>query len=41
MPPDGSLRLSPDGLLLLDRLLREVFEMKLQSSPEEVRVQWP
>jgi oxygen-independent coproporphyrinogen-3 oxidase len=41
MPPDGSLRLTPDGLLLLDRLLGEVFETMQQSSPEEVRVQWP
>jgi len=41
LPPDGSLRLSADGLLLLDRLLREVFEMKLPSSPEQMHVRWP
>ena len=41
LPPDGSLRLTTDGLLILDRLLSEVFEMKLPSSPELMRVRWP
>jgi oxygen-independent coproporphyrinogen-3 oxidase len=41
LPPDGSLRLTTDGLLILDRLLGEVFDMKLPSSPGDIGVQWP
>jgi oxygen-independent coproporphyrinogen III oxidase len=41
LPPDGTLRLSPDGLPLLDMLLRELFEAMRRSSPENLRLQWP
>ena len=40
VPPDGSLRLTTDGLLLLDRPLGEVFQRELTSSPEQMRVRW-
>jgi oxygen-independent coproporphyrinogen-3 oxidase len=41
LPPDGSLKLSTDGLLILDRLLREVVE-KLHEAPiKDLRVKWP
>jgi coproporphyrinogen III oxidase-like Fe-S oxidoreductase len=40
-PPDGTLRLSESGLLLLDRLLGELFELRQESSPGNLRVHWP
>lgn len=39
-PPDGSLRLSDSGLLLLDRLLGQAFELRQVASPE-IRLKWP
>jgi oxygen-independent coproporphyrinogen-3 oxidase len=41
LPLDGFLRLSPRGLLLLDRLLHEVVEGIQRSSLENLRLEWP
>jgi oxygen-independent coproporphyrinogen-3 oxidase len=41
LPPDGSLRLSPDGLLLLDMLLREVVDAMRRTSFANLRLEWP
>jgi len=41
LPPDDSLRLSPDGLLLLDRLLGEVVDKMEEAPPGNLRIQWP
>lgn len=41
VPPDGSLRLTDAGLLLLDRLLGELFERREKSSPEKLLLHWP
>jgi len=41
LPPDGALRLSPNGLLLLDRLLREVAEMTAKPRLKTLLVHWP
>jgi oxygen-independent coproporphyrinogen III oxidase len=41
VPPDGALRLSEPGLLLLDRLLIEVLDWREKSFPMDLRLQWP
>jgi len=41
LPADGMRRLSDAGLLLLDRLLGELFERHAPSWPENLNVHWP
>jgi hypothetical protein len=41
MPSAGRLRLSPDGLLLLDRLLGEVVERMREAPIGGLQVEWP
>jgi oxygen-independent coproporphyrinogen-3 oxidase len=41
VPPNGTLMLTDAGLLLLDRLLGELFERREKSSPESLQLHWP
>jgi oxygen-independent coproporphyrinogen III oxidase len=41
LPADGALRLSEPGLLLLDRLLGELFEQRRKSFLDDLHVKWP
>lgn len=41
LPPEGTLRLSEAGLLLLDRLLGEAFELRETAPLQGLHVRWP